>query len=361
VSGLAITDLHKRFDTHPVLTGVDLVVPPGSLTAILGRSGSGKTTLLRLLAGFDAPDRGSVRIGGRVVDSDGVNVKPERRRIGYVPQEGALFPHLTVAGNVGFGLRRAARRAEVADLLDLVGLADVAGRYPHQLSGGQQQRVAVARALAVKPEVVLMDEPFAALDAGLRASVRDDVRHILRRASTTAILVTHDQDEALSIADLVAVLRDGRIAQCGTPQDVYTRPVDGDLARFLGDANLLTGVFDGELVETALGRLPAGWHTEPMPTPCPVTILIRPEAIRLGPAGARGVPGRVIRVDYHGHDAVAHVQTDGALLIVRSSGDARPAPGAEVALSARGPTRIWPARVAAVMAGGPQSGPAEAP
>jgi iron(III) transport system ATP-binding protein len=361
VSGLTITDLHKSFDTHPVLTGVDLDVPAGSLTAILGRSGSGKTTLLRLLAGFDAPDRGSVAIGEKLVDSNTIHVKPEHRRIGYVPQEGALFPHLTVAGNVGFGVRRAARRAEVGDLLDLVGLGDVAGRYPHQLSGGQQQRVAVARALAVKPDVVLMDEPFAALDASLRASVRDDVRDILCRASTTAILVTHDQDEALSVADLVAVLRDGRVAQCGPPQDVYARPVDGDLARFLGDANLLAGTFDGEFVDTALGKLPAQWHAEPMPTPCPVTTLIRPEAIQLRMAGARGTPGRITRVDYHGHDAVVHVEIDGALLIVRGSGDARLTPGTDVTLTARGPTRIWPSSHAAAMAGGRQSGHARVP
>ena len=361
MSGLTVTDLHKSFDTHPVLTGVDLDVPPGSFTAILGQSGSGKTTLLRLLAGFDPPDRGSVMIGEKLVESNAIHVKPEHRRIGYVPQEGALFPHLTISGNVGFGLRRAARRAEVGELLDLVGLGDVAGRYPHQLSGGQQQRVAVARALAVKPEVVLMDEPFAALDASLRASVRDDVRGILRRASTTAILVTHDQDEALSIADLVAVLRDGRIAQCGTPQEVYTRPVDDDLAQFLGDANLLAGTFDGELVATALGRLPAQWHTEPIPTPCPVTILIRPEAIQVGMAGARGASGRITRVEYHGHDAMVHVEIDGALLIVRSSGDAGLAPGAEVTLTTRGPTLIWPSTAAAATAQGRQSGPPRAP
>src|SRR5580698_1872305 len=212
---MRVTGLHKAFGTHPVLTGLDLEVPEGSLTAILGPSGSGKTTLLRLLAGFDRADRGEIVIGGTVVDDDRTHVPPERRRIGYVPQEGSLFPHLTVAANVAFGLSRKGRRfGEAESLLAAVGLEGLGKRYPHQLSGGQQQRVALARALAIEPAVVLMDEPFASLDAHLRASVRADVQRIFHEAGTTAILVTHDQDEALSVADLVAVLRDGRIAQC---------------------------------------------------------------------------------------------------------------------------------------------------
>ena len=214
-------DLHKSFGTHPVLTGLDLNVPAGSFTAILGSSGSGKTTLLRLLAGFDRPDRGVLKIGERVVDGAGVHVQPELRRIGYVPQEGGLFPHLTVAANVGFGLSRTARRGRVRELLELVGLTDLGRRYPHQLSGGQQQRVALARALAIEPEVVLLDEPFASLDAHLRASVREEVQRILRASATTTLLVTHDQDEALSLSDRVAVLRDGKIAQHATPQELY--------------------------------------------------------------------------------------------------------------------------------------------
>ena len=269
-------------------------MPAGSLTAILGPSGSGKTTLLRLLAGFDRPDRGTVRIGEQTVDGAGVHVHPEHRRIGYVPQEGGLFPHLTVAANVGFGLTRAARRQRVGDLLELVGLADLARRYPHQLSGGQQQRVALARALAVEPEVVLLDEPFASLDAHMRASVREEVQRILRASATTTLLVTHDQDEALSLADLVAVLRDGRIAQYATPQDLYARPIDDELARFVGDANLMEGVLEGALVETPLGKLPALWHGEPLPTRCQVTVLVRPEQIELHPPDReQGLSGRI--------------------------------------------------------------------
>jgi iron(III) transport system ATP-binding protein len=348
MSSLTVAGLHKSFGTHPVLAGLDLTVPAGSLTAILGPSGSGKTTLLRLLAGFDRPDRGTVKIGERVVDGEGAHVHPEHRRIGYVPQEGGLFPHLTVAANVGFGLSRAARRQRVGDLLELVGLADLARRYPHQLSGGQQQRVALARALAVEPEVVLLDEPFASLDAHMRASVREEVQRILRASATTTLLVTHDQDEALSLADLVAVLRDGRIAQHATPQDLYARPVDDELARFVGDANLMAGVLQGTLVDTPLGRLPALWRGEPLPTPCPVTVLVRPEQIDLRPSDdGDGLGGRVVRSGYHGHDAVLHVQvgqeeTEQPLL-VRTLGDARLSLGSTVKLGARGPVLVWPA------------------
>ena len=347
-SGLAVAGLCKSFGAHPVLTGLDLEVPAGSLTAILGPSGSGKTTLLRLLAGFDRPDRGTVRIGARIVDGEGAHVHPEHRRIGYVPQEGALFPHLTVAANVGFGLSRAARRQRVGELLELVGLADLARRYPHQLSGGQQQRVALARALAIAPEVVLLDEPFASLDAHMRASVRDEVQRILRAAGTTTVLVTHDQEEALSLADLVAVLRDGTIAQHAAPQDLYARPIDDELARFVGEANLIDGVLEGAIVETSLGRLPALWQGEPLPSRCPVTVMVRPEQIDLHPtAGEVGLTGRVVRMGYHGHDAILHVQIGQGgteqLLLVRILGDAGLSLGASVKLDARGPVPVWPA------------------
>ena len=334
--------------THPVLSGLDLSVPAGSFTAILGSSGSGKTTLLRLLAGFDRPDRGVVKIGERVVDGAAIHVQPERRRIGYVPQEGGLFPHLTVAANVGFGLSRAARRGRVSELLELVGLADLGRRYPHQLSGGQQQRVALARALAIEPEVVLLDEPFASLDAHMRASVREEVQRILQASATTTLLVTHDQDEALSLADRVAVLRDGKIAQHATPQELYARPLDDRLARFVGEANLIAGVLDGASVQTPLGKLPALWHGEMLPTPCAVSVLIRPEQIDLHPADSEtGFAGRIVRTGYHGHDAVLHVQVNqpetAEHLLVRTLGDTRLSPGLAVKLDVRGPVLVWPA------------------
>ena len=224
MSGFEITDLHKSFGAQQVLGGLQLVAEAGSFTAVLGTSGSGKTTLLRLLAGFDRPDRGTIAIGGLVVDDETRHLAPEQRRIGYVPQEGTLFPHLSVEGNIGFGLDRGNRRARVAELLELVGLVGLGRRYPHQLSGGQQQRVALARALAIEPELVLLDEPFASLDTSLRASVRDEVRMILRASGTTAVLVTHDQDEALSLADRVAVLRHGAIAQYAPPRGPVLPP-----------------------------------------------------------------------------------------------------------------------------------------
>ena len=233
MTGFDVRGVHKSYGDHRVLRGVDLTIETGSLTAILGASGSGKTTLLRILAGFERADSGTITMGDRVVDDGHRHLAPERRRVGYVPQEGALFPHLSVAGNVAFGLDRAARRGErVSELLELVGLGDLGHRYPHQLSGGQQQRVALARALAINPAIVLLDEPFSSLDAALRASVRADVVTALRTAGATALLVTHDQDEALSMADRVAVLRDGVIAQIGAPQQLYDRPADVDLAGF---------------------------------------------------------------------------------------------------------------------------------
>ena len=341
---VAVTGLYKAFGAHQVLTGVDLDVPAGSLTAILGPSGSGKTTLLRLMAGFERADAGTIRIGDALVDSPAVHLAPERRRIGYVPQEGSLFPHLTVQANVGFGLSARERRGgRAAGLLELVGLGGLGRRYPHQLSGGQQQRVALARALAIEPAVVLLDEPFASLDAHLRASVRADIQEIFRRAGTTAILVTHDQDEALSTADRVAALRDGKIAQYASPEELYTRPADADLASFIGDANLLEGVVSAGVVKTRLGRLP-------LDDGGPVRagqamVLIRPEQIELGP-GEDGVPGRVTAYRYHGHDAVLQVQPEddaaGQQVTVRVVGGPHLPPGSPVMLRVRGPVLAWP-------------------
>ena len=364
---LAVTGLYKAFGSLPVLTGVDLEVPAGSLTAILGPSGSGKTTLLRVLAGFEHADGGTVTIGDTMADGPGVHIGPERRRIGYVPQEGSLFPHLTVQGNVGFGIPARERRGRrTSDLLEAVGLAGLAKRYPHQLSGGQQQRVALARAMAIRPEIVLLDEPFASLDAHLRASVRADVQQLFREAGTTAVLVTHDQDEALSIADRVAVLRDGKIAQCAAPQDLYVRPVDADLARFIGDANLIDGKLadsagsartadDAETpgsaaeVDTVFGRLPVSPGGHAAPSPGLVTVLIRPEQLELQPPGSGGpgcLSGTVLSYGYHGHDAVVRVQPERdsgtPVIVIRTVGGLQLAPGSPVTVRARGPVITWP-------------------
>ena len=342
---VAVTGLHKAFGTHPVLTGVDLEVPAGSLTAILGPSGSGKTTLLRLLAGFDRADAGTIIIGDVVVDGPSVHTAPERRRIGYVPQEGSLFPHLTVEANVGFGLATRERRGgKVASMLETVGLGGFGKRYPHQLSGGQQQRVALARALAIEPAVVLLDEPFASLDAHLRASVRADVQEIFRHGGTTAVLVTHDQDEALSVADRVAALRAGKIAQYATPEDLYRRPADPELASFIGEANLLEGVLGDGVVKTLLGNLPLDTAVTTPAGTSQVTVLVRPEQIELEPS-ADGVPGRVTSFGYYGHDAVVHVRPEqdaDRTIIVRMTGGPHLPAGSPVSLRARGPVFAWP-------------------
>jgi iron(III) transport system ATP-binding protein len=341
---VAVTGLYKAFGAHPVLTGVDLEIPAGSLTAILGPSGSGKTTLLRLMAGFERADAGTIWIGDVLVDGSSTYVAPERRRIGYVPQEGSLFPHLTVEANVGFGLPARERRgSRVASMLDMVGLGGLGKRYPHQLSGGQQQRVALARALAIEPAVVLLDEPFASLDAHLRASVRADVQEIFRRAGTTAVLVTHDQDEALSVADRVAALRDGKIAQYATPEDLYSRPADAELASFVGDANLLDGVLNGGVVKTLFGHLPLDSAASALGRSGQVTVLIRPEQIEFEP-GPDGLTGRVTSFGYHGHDAVVYVQPDHdeRTIVVRVVGGRQLLVGSAVTLRARGPVFAWP-------------------
>jgi iron(III) transport system ATP-binding protein len=348
-AGVTVTGLQKAFGSYPVLTGVDLVVPEGSITAILGPSGSGKTTLLRLLAGFTHPDEGTITIGGRIVDGAGRHLRPEARHVGYVPQEGSLFPHLDVEANIGFGLPRSQRRTRVGELLEMTELTELAGRYPHELSGGQQQRVALARALAPNPSLVLLDEPFSSLDATLRVAVRLEVTHILRRAGTTTVIVTHDQDEALSMADQVAVLRHGQVAQAGPPRSVYDRPVDADLARFVGEANLLQGTIRSGQAQTPLGLLALIDGPSVGVEGTPVIVLIRPEQIHIAAGQTGETTGTVTGHDYHGHDALVTIDTGpydgtpGAAINIRCVGsDALPL-GATVALRAVGPVMAWPA------------------
>ena len=279
-------DLTKRFGRTAAVDGADLRVEAGELVALLGPSGSGKTTLLRLVAGFEVPDAGRVAIGGRTVAGGGVWAEPDRRRIGMVFQDGALFPHLTVAANLAFGRPRAGR---VGECLELVGLAARGSAYPHELSGGERQRVALARALAADPEVVLLDEPFTALDESLREELREEVAQILRAAGASALLVTHSQQEALSLADVVAVMRDGRVVQVGPPEEVYGAPADRWVAEFLGDADVIAGHAVGGTADTELGRFPApGLHGA-------VEIVLRPERVALmsgvgwaGPERRRG-------------------------------------------------------------------------
>lgn len=345
MNDVRITSLTKGYSSGAiVLDGLDLTVPAGALAAVLGPSGCGKTTMLRVIAGFLRADAGTVAIGDRTLSGPGTHLAPERRRIGIVPQEGALFPHLGVARNVAFGLTaldRAARRLRVEEMLELVGLGGYGDRMPHELSGGQQQRVALARALAPRPQLVLLDEPFNALDSALRSGLRDDVRAALHATGATAVLVTHDQQEALSAADLVAVVRNGTIAQCGTPHEVYRRPADPWVAAFVGDAVLVTGTVEQGAATTALGRVPLA---DPPGGPRQGLVLLRPEQIRLTDTASAQATGTVTEVRFYGHDAMVTVDVDGAdaPIEVRVPGPAHAAPGERTGIRVTGEATFHP-------------------
>ncbi len=331
---LVCRGLRKTFGDTVALAELDLAVDAGSLTALLGPSGCGKTTALRVIAGLEDPDAGTLTVDGRVLVDDAVTVPPEDRRIGLVFQDYALFPHLTVGQNVAYGLHQVPapqRRARVAEALELVGLQGLEQRPPARLSGGQQQRVALARALAPRPALILLDEPFSNLDAGLRITVREEVRAILHAASATALFVTHDQEEALSLADQVAVMDAGRLHQVADPHTLYTRPATRFVAEFVGEAGLVAGRRAGrQFVDTALGRLQA---REPL-TAEAVTVVLRPEAIELTP-DPQG-PGTIETVQYFGHDQLVAVRLDdGTAVRVRRGPDGSIARGDRVSLRVR--------------------------
>jgi iron(III) transport system ATP-binding protein len=315
VSVLRIEGVRKSYGGPDVLTGVDLTVPSGAVMALLGGSGCGKTTLLRLIAGFEAAQGGRIVLGERVLEAPGIHVPAEQRHIGYVPQEGTLFPHLTVAANVGFGLTRAERRGgRVAEALELTGLTGLEARYPSDLSGGQQQRTALARALAPRPGLILLDEPFAALDMALRRSVCADVVALLRANGATAILVTHDPQEAFASADLVAVMRRGTIAQCADPATLYRAPVDAEVARLTGETIFLDAVLRDGCAETVLGRVQAAGVR------CgPVSVLLRPEQVRVSALG-EGVAVRVSARVFRGDHTLVSVVAGGAEVMIRLPG-----------------------------------------
>ncbi len=344
---LSVQDLHKSYGQRSVLKGVSLDVQPGSLTAVLGLSGCGKTTLLRVIAGFERAERGSVALAGRTLDDGSTYVPPEKRGIGYVPQEGALFPHLTVEANVGFGMPRSERRGSaVSGLLEMVGIAPLARRLPHELSGGEQQRVALARALARRPLALLLDEPFSSLDASLRSHVREEVHGLLREQGVTTVLVTHDQEEALSLADTVAVLRDGRIVQQAPPVELYELPADRELAGFLGAVNLLDAQFRDGRALTPLGELDVrsgvGLNGSGV-------VMVRPEQIHVTPSDEDGVAsappagmhGLVQECRYYGHDALMQIRTErsgeAGILLARVLGEQALPAGTRVTLAATGP------------------------
>ncbi len=334
---LELLNVAKNFGSTQVLRGLTLSVQRGITTAIVGPSGSGKTTLLRIIAGFEAPDAGTVALAGRTVAGDGIHVPAYQRNIGYVAQDGALFPHLSVGQNVAFGLdhqeypRRAAR-ARAAELLAKVSLgASYADRRPDELSGGQQQRVALARALGRRPSLMLLDEPFSALDAGLRMATRKSVAKTLAENRVTTILVTHDQSEALSFADQVAVMRQGILAQVGSPFVVYTRPADRETAEFLGDAVILEADLRGSLAMCALGGIPVRRPT------CQgkVHLMLRPEQIRIAEGGS--IRGTVLETDFFGPEVTVKIRLEGGFDAV---GD--PVEGAVVTI------RHWNAMMARV-------------
>ncbi len=333
---VAVRGLRTAFGDTLVLDGVDLDVAAGSILALLGPSGCGKTTLLRSIAGLERPVAGTVALGGRTLSDGRAFVPPERRRIGMVFQDWALFPHLSVARNVGFGLTREERRAgRVTEALALVELAGLADRMPATLSGGQQQRVALARALANRPAAILLDEPFSNLDAALRGAIRDDVKGLLQALSVTAVFVTHDQEEAFVLGDRVAVMLGGRIVQQAEPAEVYDAPATRAVATFVGDANLVGGVAHGDKADTPVGPVPLRGDQRG-----PVDVLVRPETLSVEP----GDGAVVTRVDYYGHDAVYLVHPPGAAGIrVRVIAAPAFAPGDRVDLRyAGGPTVAYP-------------------
>jgi len=309
---IRLRGVSKAFGPTRAVREVTLDIERGELMAVLGPSGCGKTTLLRIIAGFEALDAGCVNVGDEVVTGPGRFVPPEKRRVGMVFQDYALFPHLSVEANVGFGLTRRARderQALTRRTLELVGLQHKSARHPHELSGGERQRVALARALAPEPELVLLDEPFSSLDASLRADLRREVELILRDAEATALLVTHDQEEALSLADRLAIMREGQIVQVGAPEEVYGRPATRWAAQFVGEVNVLAGVARGRGVETELGvfdlRAPASG---------PVHVAVRPEQLEL--SVRHDGNAEVVAREFRGHDVLYRLRHEGGRTVL---------------------------------------------
>ncbi|GAA2560811.1 iron(III) transport system ATP-binding protein [Neomicrococcus aestuarii] len=328
---MTITGLRKSFGSTQILHGIDLELPRGSRTTIVGPSGSGKTTLLRIIAGFATASEGHIEMNGRPLVHGKTSVPPHLRNIGFVAQDGALFPHLSVGENIGYAIdkrsvSRGERESRIAELLEMVHLDPaLARRAPAELSGGQQQRVALARALSRNPDLMLLDEPFSALDAGLRKDTRKAVGDTLTEAGITTLLVTHDQAEALSFSDQLAVMRAGKLAQVGEPMHVYSRPADLDTARFLGDAVILNATVQGSLATCVLGQIPVrlpgrlapddvvrwGSAAADSNTTAPafdMPIMLRPEQLRLAEDGQ--ISGTVVETDFFGAEVDVTIRLD---------------------------------------------------
>jgi iron(III) transport system ATP-binding protein len=340
--GVRLHDVAKCFGTVGAANGVSFDLQKGHLLALLGPSGCGKTTTLRLIAGFESVDKGIIEIGGQRVAGPSLHRPPEKRRVGMVFQEYALFPHINVWQNIDFGLGKLTkeqRRTRVGHVLDLVGLTGLGERMPHELSGGQQQRVALARALAPKPDLILLDEPFSNLDTGLRVRVRAEVHSILKQAGATAIFVTHDQEEALSLVDEVAVMLNGRVHQMASPQKLYHQPISREVATFIGDANFIPGFGRGREVECLLGVLETL-----LPVEGPVEVLVRPENLEISPASPNTQAHRVRQQLFFGHDQLVTVQlASGEALDVRLGPSNHFAINQPVHVHVRGPVMAYAA------------------
>jgi iron(III) transport system ATP-binding protein len=331
-----LSGVSRSYGPVRAVKDLDLAVTRGEILALLGPSGCGKTTTLRLIAGFESPGSGTVEIDGRTVTGPGINVPPEKRRVGMVFQDYALFPHLSVEQNVAYGLlSRKKRKGRVAEVLALAHLNGLGDRMPHELSGGQQQRVALARALAPEPAVVLLDEPFSNLDASLRVRVRSEMREILRDAGATAVFVTHDQEEALSLADEVAVMMDGVVVQSAPPETLYHHPATREVASFVGEANFLPGTVENGHVSCALGDIPILGDSEGE-----VEVMLRPEALVL-----RALPNGQATVEdkeFYGHDQLLKLRLDsGVTLRARLVGGPGFEPGERVAVGVWGSAVVF--------------------
>ena len=341
---LEVSHLNVNFGSRNVLSDLSFSLAPGEIASLLGPSGCGKTTLLRAIAGLLQPSAGTIRLGTQLVGLSSVVLPAHKRQTGYVPQQGALFPHLNVARNIAFGLdKKTYSKQEISaiiqEMLALIGMSGYENQMPTELSGGQQTRVALARALAVKPKMILLDEPFSALDAELRNELRTDVVALLRAQGTTAILVTHDREEALVSSDKVVLMRDGKIAQMGTPEEVYESPISPSIAVSTGDALVLdaqkfsNGSFSYAISPSNVGQTPSESGF----------VVIRPEEISIKKAGATGVAATLIQLDYYGHDAmlVLKIANDDKLIRARISGAIDFKVGDTVSIEHQGPVRFF--------------------
>lgn len=340
---LGIHNITKRFahNLPPVVEELSFEVYTGEIFALLGPSGCGKTTTLRLIAGFERADAGEIRVGGQCFAKSKVHLPPEARGIGIVFQEYALFPHLNVLQNVAFGLKKLPpklRGERVMAVLEMVGMTDFKDRKPHELSGGQQQRVALARSIAPSPRLILLDEPFSNLDAGMRHSTRLEIRTLLKNAGMSAVVVTHDQEEALCFADRLAVMQDGRIEQIGTPETVYHRPQTPFVADFLGTTNLIDGEAEGDCAETPLGKFQIAPSARGR-----VLLSIRPEHLVMVQSDAGGQHngvGEIVMRDFKGHDLTYRVRVGTRNYVVQTDYCCPLQVGARVTLQAVEPAVV---------------------